>query len=114
MKAVFDTMPNSGYSDDLARHYNFPQRYLEIVVRCVGDWVVFRRPRANQGSMAYIGVGRVISVEPDLKTPSRHFAVLEEYVPFAEPVPWRPSGRYFEGRLRDIEPTSGVGLYLRG
>lgn len=114
MKAVLDTMPDSGYADDLARHYNFPTHYLAIAEQSVGDWVVFRRPRANRGRMAYIGLAKIVAIEPDLRDPTRHFAVIQNYKAFREAVPWRVDGAYLEEVLRQIDPPAGVGVYLRG
>lgn len=114
MKAVFDTKPDSGYADELAHRYHFPPKYLEHVRNTVGDWVVFRRPRADGGSMAYLGVGMVVGIEPDLETPGYNYAQISEFLPFDAPVPWVIRGRYFEAALRDYRPLSQLGLHLRG
>ncbi|MFK4808663.1 HNH endonuclease [Devosia sp. ZW T5_3] len=114
MKAVFDTKPDSGYGDELAHRYHFPPKYLELVEKTVGDWVVFRRPRADGGSMAYLGVGMVVGIEPDIKIPGHNYALISDFLPFDAPVPWVVGGRYFEGALRDHRPLAQLGLSLRG
>lgn len=113
MKAVFDTKPTSIYDDDISRHYHFPRRYLAAVEKCVGDWIVLRRPRADGGNLAYFATARVESLEPDPMTPGMSYARLTEYVAFDIPVPWTIDGRYAEESLRSV-PQAQVGVYLRG
>jgi putative restriction endonuclease len=114
MKAVFDTKPTSAYDDDVAHRYHFPARYLDLVSRCIGDWVVFRRPRADGGSKAYFAVAQVARVEPDTVTGGLFYAIIVSFLPFDRPVPWLQTGRYFEEALRNLENKSHVGLFLRG
>ncbi|WP_192255614.1 HNH endonuclease [Mesorhizobium caraganae] len=113
MKAVFDTKPTSIYDDDLSQHYHFPRRYLSIVERCVGDWTVLRRPRADGGNLAYFATARVSYLEPDPTVPGMSYARLSNYLEFDEPVPWRANERYAEEALRNM-PQAQVGVYLRG
>ena len=68
MKAVFDTKPTSVYDNEFTRHYQFPRRYLETVQRCVGDRIVFRRPRADGGNLAWFARALVSALEPDPTT----------------------------------------------
>lgn len=114
MKAVFDTKPDSAYDDDIAHRYHFPPRYLDVVSRCLGDWVIFRRPRAGGGSKAYFAVGRVARIEQDPATKGFFYAIIDNFLPFDYPVPWLQAGRYFELALRSLEKASQVGLFLRG
>lgn len=114
MKAIFDTKPESAYDDDIATRYHFPARYLGVASRCVGDWVVFRRPRAGGEGIAYFAVGRLVGVSPDPTTPGHHYAAIADYLPFDRPVPWRVDGRYAEAALRGITNVPQVGLFLRG
>lgn len=113
MKAVFDTKPSSVYDDDLTRHYQFPRRYLNLVLKSEGDWVVLRRPRADGGNLAYFATARVTGVEPDPERASLSFARFSDYLEFDRPVPWRRDGQYAEQALRDM-PIKEVGVYLRG
>lgn len=80
MKLVLDTKHDAGYRDELARRYPFPSQYKRVIDEAVGDWVVFRRPRADGGHMGYIGVGQVERVEPDPETPGRHYAVITNFL----------------------------------
>lgn len=102
MKAVLDTKPESAYDDEIASRYHFPPRYLGLMSRCVGDWVVFRRPRAGGGGIAYSAVGRIAGISPDPTTPGYHYAAIADFLMFDRPVPWREGGRYAEAALRQI------------
>ena len=93
VKAVFDTKPGSGYDDEAAVRYHFPNRYLSVVKSCVGDWVVFRRPRAEGGNLAYFAVARVLRIDPDPVRTDHSYARLEQYLTFDGPVPWIANGR---------------------
>ena len=53
MKAVFDTRAGSGYDDDIARRYHFPDRYLRAAEQAVGDWIVYREPVRGTGRPGY-------------------------------------------------------------
>lgn len=114
MKLVLDTKPDSGYRDELAQRYHFPSQYKQIVDKALGDWVVFRRPRAGGGHMGYIGVGQVKRVEPDPETPGHHYAIITNFLDFDEVVPWNDGGRYFETPLRALEDKTFIGRSLRG
>lgn len=113
MKAVFDTKPTSIYDDEITQHYQFPRRYLGIVERCVGDWIILRRPRADGGNLAYFATARVVSVQADPSTPGMSYANLDEFLPFDRPVPWTINGRYAEEDIRNL-PQPQVGVFLRG
>ncbi len=114
MKAVLDTKPQSIYDDEIESRYHFPLRYLNLLRECVGDWVVFRRPRASGEGIAYIGVGKVSGLAPDSANPQNYYASISDFLKFDRPVAWRENGRYAEQALRSIENVPQVGLYLRG
>ena len=114
MKAVFDTSVESAYDDEITERYHFPSQYLRLANQTLGDWVVFRQPRASGGSKSYFGAAKVVRIEPDPAKMGHHYAYLAEFLNFDRPVPWRPNGDYAELALRNIEPVSQVGLYLRG
>lgn len=96
MKAVLDTKPTSAYDDDVSQHYHFPRRYLAIVERSRGDWVVLRRPRADGGNLAYFATARIVSIDDDPQSPGMSYARFSDYLPFGGPVAWRAGGRYAE------------------
>lgn len=66
MKAVFDTKAGSPYDDEAASRYHFPKRlYWDTVLAARGDWIVYREPRENGGSMAYFAVAGVADIVDD-------------------------------------------------
>lgn len=114
MKAVLDTKPDSGYDDEIANRYHFPSQYRARLTRCIGDWVVFRRPRAGGGDLAYFAVGRINRIDADAQDSKLHYAIIEDFLPFDTPVPWRQGGRYAERSLREVQEQSQIGARLRG
>ena len=88
MKAVFDTKPTSVYDDDITRHYQFPKKksYVQIAQSSVGDRIVFRRPRADGGNLAYFACTVVSRLEPDPDNPQMIFAHLSDFMQFDRPV----------------------------
>ncbi|WP_082508477.1 HNH endonuclease [Burkholderia sp. Leaf177] len=113
MKAIFDTKPTSSYDDDTSQHYHFPRRYLATVEKCVGDWIILRRPRADGGDLAYFATAKVTAVKPDTSKAGMSYAFLADYLPFDAPVAWMSKGAYAEQALRAL-PKAEVGVYLRG
>jgi putative restriction endonuclease len=113
LKAIFDIKPGSGY-DDGPNRYHFPGQYLAHVQACIGDWAVFREPQRNRGRRAYVAVARVVQVEQDPALAGHHYAILSDYLPFDEPVPFRGPEGYREAPLRVIADRSQVGRALRG
>jgi putative restriction endonuclease len=116
MKAVFDTKPDSGYDDEITRRYHFPSRrnYMAAANGAVGDWIVYREPQRNNGRRAYIAVARVLGIEPDRGRPDHAYAIMGEYLPFDQPVPFASDGTYWEAPLRAIADPSKVGQGLQG
>lgn len=116
MKGVFDLKPGSGYDDDIARRYHFPNNrpYREAALACVGDWIVYRESRRNKGREAYIGAAEVVAVEPDPNDPTHAYARVSNFLPFPTLVPLRFGGRFAEAPLRNLPDPSKVGAALQG
>lgn len=68
MKGIFDTKTDSGYKDEIIRRYQFPPQYRKVAEQLVGDWIVYREPKRNGGSRAYIAVARVLRIDSDRGT----------------------------------------------
>ncbi|MFO1160485.1 MAG: HNH endonuclease [Reyranellaceae bacterium] len=113
MKAVFDTKAASGYDDDIVERYHFPNDYLAVAKKAVGDWIVYREPRRGGGSMGYIAVARVTGIDPDPKLPSHSYARVRDFLRFDRIVPFRRSAGLQESKL-DYVPSARVGAALRG
>ena len=113
MHAVLDTKPGSKYDDVVSQRYHFPSRYLKILESCIGEWIVYREPRADGGSMAYIAAAKVDRIYKDPDERNHYYASISHYEEFDHKVEWQLHGRYWEKALRDLEPRK-VGVYMRG
>lgn len=114
VKGVFDTSASSRYKDDAATRYHFPKLYRQRAERMVGEWIVYRVPRVDGGSMGYIAAARVQSIVPDEERHDHFYALMSEYTPFDNTVPFAQDGRYAEQILRDLPSRSRVGSTLQG
>jgi putative restriction endonuclease len=113
-KGVFDTSASSRYKDDAATRYHFPKMYRQRAGRLVGEWIVYRVPRVDGGSMGYIAAARVQRIVPDEEDPGHFYALMSDYTPFDNTVPFSQNGRYAEQLLRDLPDRRFVGATLQG
>lgn len=113
MKAVFDTRPDTGYNDDIVRRYHLPNRYLSEARRCIGDWIVYKEGQRGRGRKGYVGVARVMRVEPDTSDAGSSYAYVGDFLSFDVVVPLRREGRYYESGLNAVKP-SRVGRTIQG
>lgn len=113
MKAILDTRPASPYDDGLGR-YHFPSRYLKDALATVGDWIVEREPQREGGRRAYVAVARVDRIVADGKRAGHHYAMLSDFLPFDQPVPFRGPDGLREAMLRDVADSRLVGRTLQG
>ena len=113
-KAIFDTRAASGYDDDIAHRYHFPDRYLPDAMKAAGDWVVYREPRRNGGREGYVAVARLISIKPDLALPRHSYASMADYLPFDRVVPLRNGLSFYEVRLQQVTDPMRLGAALQG
>lgn len=114
MKAVFDTRSDTSYDDDIIRRYHFPNRYLPVAQKAVGDWIVYREPRRGSGRQGYVAVARVTSVTPDEARPRHSYAHLVDFLPLDGVVPLRGATGFHEGLLARVGNPSHIGRELRG
>jgi putative restriction endonuclease len=73
MKGVFDTRPESGYDDDIARRYHFPRQYRSVADSLVGSWIIYCEPQRKGGRRAYVQQTRS-ALEYDLSHFGQTFA----------------------------------------
>ncbi|EJL22430.1 hypothetical protein PMI02_04662 [Novosphingobium sp. AP12] len=83
-------------------------------MQSIGDWVIFRQPRASGGSLAYFATGLVREILEDATMPGHYYAYIENFLPFDVAVPWFANDRYAERTLREMPSRAQVGIYLRG
>jgi putative restriction endonuclease len=113
-KGIFDTRSGSGYDDDIVERYHFPKRYLPTARRFIGDWIIYREPRAGGGRSGYVAAARVVGIEPDSNRPDLSYAYVDGFLSFDNVVPTHRSGRYYEQWLDALPNKSQVGTALRG
>lgn len=115
MKGVFEISGASRYDDLIAERYHFPRTYLRAAQACVGDWIVYRETGSARGRMAYVGVGRVRSIDADPAGGGLFYARINDFLEFDRPIPYRdPDGRFLERMLRELESPATAGRALRG
>lgn len=114
MKAIFDFKRQSIYDDDITHKYQFPQRYLAVANKSVGDWIVYRQTQRGSGQMTYIALARHVANARDPSKPSHFYARVDNFIPFNRDVPFhREKGTYWESTFNEIPPDR-VGRSLRG
>jgi putative restriction endonuclease len=96
--------------------YQFPDKknYFAAAVDAVGDWILYREPKRNEGRQAYVAVARVVSVTPDTGRAGHHLAHLSDFLEFPTPVPFMEGGRYAEAPLRMLPDRRLAGQSLQG
>lgn len=118
-KAVFTQKADSIYDDLPERHYHFPRTYLKQVEASVGDWIVYYRPRRgavpHQGQPArtYFAVARLVRVEPDRADPDLFYAIVDQYLEFDEPIPFRREEGVYELGLLKSDGSVSKGSFGR-
>ena len=113
-KGIFDTKSGSDYDDDIPTRYHFPNRYRTVAQTLVGDWVIYRKPRRDEGTSGYVAVARVVGVDTDPSTPNHSYARMAEYLEFDRAVPLDGPARAYEAVLRDVPTSSLRGVALQG
>jgi hypothetical protein len=91
--------------------YEYPTRYRNLI-RAGERFVYYRGRRTSAGPnqpQAYLGVGIIGAISP---APDRRLrCAIEDYRPFAEPLPFRHADEYYETRAAGR--GSQTGLYFR-
>ena len=88
-KGVFITGTHSIYGDQPKDFYRFPSNYLPAAQRMVGQWIVYLEPR-RAGGRGYFAVAQLSSIQPDLKQPGMHLAMIApgSFLDFGTTVPF--------------------------
>lgn len=118
MKAVLTTKLGSGYKDVVEERYHFPKTYLRQVERAVDDLIVYYEPRRSAGNnaggrQAYFAVARIRGVLPDFEQVDHFYALVDSYLDFDRPVPFRDGSRYFETSLEREDGQTNKGAFGR-
>jgi putative restriction endonuclease len=111
--AVFVTRVNPEYDDLPEERYHFPRTYLKQVREAVNDWVLYYEPRRGGGRLAYFATARVVRIESDSIRENHFYAIMSDYVEFANPVPFKIGDQYFESGLKRPDGKVNLGLFQR-
>lgn len=118
-KAVLITRVDPSYDDLPEVRYHFPRTYLRQAEAAVGDWIVYYEPRRRNhdllgGRQAYFATARIRTLVPDPARDDHFYALIEDYIPFDRPVPFREdSGFYYERALRKDDGSTNKGAFGR-
>jgi putative restriction endonuclease len=120
MKAVFTTKVDPTYDDLPEDRYHFPQTYLGVAERSIGDWILYYEPRRSSGDpssrggrQAYFATARVSGIRPDPTMRGHFHAFVEDYLPLPRPVPFREGAHFFEASLRRADGQTSKGAFGR-
>lgn len=109
-KAVFITKINSIYDDLPEERYHFPRQYLSRVKATIGDWIIYYESRRDKGRQVYFATGQVVDVRPDERQPEHYYALIDHYLEFENPVPFKEGGQYYETSLLKPDGSVNPGL----
>jgi putative restriction endonuclease len=104
MHAVITENDTSVWEDQTGLVYHFPKRYLSILSQ--GTQVLYYKGSLKHAAFRdkrltdqahYFGMATIGRVYPDrISAKGDHFAAIEDYTPFGEPVPNRLGDEYLE------------------
>jgi hypothetical protein len=106
------TVDGQIYADRLGEQYEYPRRYAAFMA--TGERFVYYRGRRGAPSgeppYAYIGAGLVGHIEEPAS--GLLTAAIDDFVRFAQPVPFKVDGAYLE----DVPDLGGspTGVFFRG
>jgi putative restriction endonuclease len=119
-KAVLITKIDPTYDDLPEQRYHFPATYLRQISAAIGDWIIYYEPRRASGDLmsiggrqAYFATARIGSVVPDPSRPDHYYALIEDFLPFDHPVPFREGSHYFEAALQKDDGSTNKGAFGR-
>jgi putative restriction endonuclease len=112
-KGVFIVRPGSEYDDLPEVRCQFPHTYLGKAKETVGDWILYYEPRRNHGRQAYFATAYVTHIEPDPINKKLYYAYVQEYLEFAQSVPFREGNIYYESALLLQNGSVNLGLFQR-
>lgn len=120
VKAVFTTKVTPSYDDLPEVRYHFPRTYLNQVRQAVGDHIVYYEPRRSSrelssrgGRQSYFGVARVTNVIEDTNLTDHFYALVDNYLDFARPVPFSEGAECYESILQKDDGSTNKGAFGR-
>jgi putative restriction endonuclease len=111
-KAILLHKPDSIYRDILEEKYEFPtSRYLKILERSVGDWIIYYRPGKGPDDQVYFATAKVDRIEASPDDAKRCVAILvpQSFSVFESNVPRISNGKFLESKLLKLDGTPDRG-----
>lgn len=119
-KAVLTSRVDPTYDDLPEQRYHFPRTYLRQIEAARHDWIIYYEPRRSSadlsskgGRQSYFATARIASVIPDPTKPDHFYALLESYLDFARPVPFREGSHFYESFIRRNDGETSKGAFGR-
>lgn len=110
-KGIFISKVNPAYDDLPEIRYHFPKRYLRLAEGTLGDWILYYEPRRDGGRQSYFATARVVRIEADQNLTGHFYALVEDYIEFPSPVPFREGDSYYESALRKPDGSVNLGVF---
>lgn len=119
-KAVLTTKVDPTYDDLPEERYHFPRTYLRQIEASKGDFIIYYEPRRSTGELssrggrqAYFATARIADVIPDPTRTDHFYAVIDAYLDFARPVPFRKGQHYYESAIQRPDGENNKGAFGR-
>jgi putative restriction endonuclease len=119
-KALLTTKVDPTYDDLPEERYHFPRTYLRQIEAARGDFIVYDEPRRASGDLsstggrqAYFATARVANIVPDRTRADLFYALIDSYLEFARPVPFREGLSYYESALQRDDGATSKGAFGR-
>ena len=119
-RAILTTKVDPTYDDLPEERYHFPRTYLRQVEAARHDWVIYYEPRRSSGDLSsrggrqsYFATARIADVIPDPTRPDHFYALIDSYLDFPRPVPFREGRRYYESAIQREDGETNKGSFGR-
>ena len=119
-KAVLTTKVTPVYDDLPEQRYHFPMTYLNQISKARGDWIVYYEPRRSTGNLsssggrqAYFATARIEDIVSDPRRADHYYAVIADYLPFDNAVPFVQNDIYYEKGLAKSDGSTNRGAFGR-
>lgn len=120
VKAILTSKSDSPYDDLPEQRYHFPRTYRRQIEATRGDWFIYYEPRRSSsdlssrgGRQCYFATGRIAEVIADPARDGYFYALVDSYLDFARPVPFRDGQHYYESAIQRDDGETNKGAFGR-